>query len=169
MKKTIYLIIFCIIFLINIGLVIHSVKQNNELNECEVNNCKTQEQNNQENIKEVDCTFTRTYNIVNLMENYIAEVPEYSYVIVDSFQSHGAIAHFLPTNLKSNLKIGESYEFVYHLKGKGNIEEINDIYDVINRIIDKHPDNGNLTATLTINKTDKLGLEQLQEPICIFK
>ena len=38
--------------------------------------------------------------------------------------------------------------------------------DVVGMIVEEHPDNDNLTATLQIKKTDRLGLDQTQEPIC---
>ena len=100
------------------------------------------------------------------MAGYVAAVPERSYVIVDQFQMFEAIAHGLPTKLKENLKVGQSYEFTYHIKGKMNLSKKLDMYDVIGMIVEEHPNNDNLTATLKIKKTDKLGLDQIQEPIC---
>ena len=41
-----------------------------------------------------------------------------------------------------------------------------DMDDINDMIVLEHPNNDNLTATLQIKKTDKLGLDQTQEPIC---
>ena len=40
--------------------------------------------------REYDCTFTQTYHVVNLLDGYVAEVPELSYVILDKFLDHQA-------------------------------------------------------------------------------
>lgn len=171
MKKSFILILFCVLLLVNVGLGIYSFKINEELEQLKLNYNSISENNfdidnEDSSLREIDCSFTRTYNIVDLMDGYVAEVPEYSYVIVDQFQSHGAIVHFIPTKLKNSLIVGESYEFTYHLKGSMNTLELLDMYDVMNMIVEEHPDNGALTATLEISKTDKTGLGQIQEPIC---
>ena len=68
--------------------------------------------------------------------------------------------------LKENLKVGEYYEFTYHVKGKMDKLKELEMIDVVGMIVEEHPNNDNLTATLQIKKTDKLGLDQTQEPIC---
>ena len=169
MKKNLLIILISIFTLLSVGLGVYCIKLNAKVEELESNNKITvNNTNNDEDVEKInlDCSFTQTYNIVNLMDGYIAEVPEYSYVIVDKFQMHDAIAHRLPSKLKENLKIRENYEFTYHIKGKMASSKVLDIYDVIGMIVEEHPDNDNLTATLQIKKTDKLGLGQIQEPIC---
>jgi len=173
MKKSLLIVIFCLLTLSSLGLSFYSVQLNNQITSLKANNnivdnnkVENDSINNEQNSQIIDCTFTKTYKIVNLMNDYIAAVPEYSYVIVDQFQFYEAIAHRIPTKLKTNLKVGESYEFTYHLKGKKDVTQMLDIYDVIGMIVEEHPDNDNLTATLTINKTNKKGLEQIQESIC---
>ena len=116
--------------------------------------------------KEYDCSFTRTYKIIDLMKEYRAAVPEGSFIIVDQFQFFEPVVHSLPTKLKENLIVGEYYEFTYHLKGKIDESKELEMIDVVGMIVEEHPDNDNLTATLQIKKTDKLGLDQIQEPIC---
>ena len=116
--------------------------------------------------KEYDCSFTRTYKIIDLMDEYRAAVPERSFIIVDQFQFFVPVVHSLPTKLKENLKVGEYYEFTYHIKGKIDALKELEMMDVAGMIVEEHPDNDNLTATLQIKKTDKLGLDQTQEPIC---
>ena len=116
--------------------------------------------------KEYDCSFTRTYKIIDLMKEYRAAVPERSFIIVDQFQFFEPVVHSIPTKLKENLKVGEYYEFTYHIKGKMDELKELEMIDIVGMIVEEHPDNDNLTATLQIKKTDKLGLDQTQEPIC---
>ena len=77
-----------------------------------------------------------------------------------------AISHKIPTKLKENLKVGQNYEFTYHIKGKMDSTKELDDDDIIGMIVLEHPDNDNLTVTLKIKETDKTGLGQIQEPIC---
>ena len=173
MKKKLLIILVCLFVLLSMGLGIYCIKLNTKINKLESNNKITDSDalnnnsnNNEDEQIELDCSFTKTFKIVNLMEGYIAAVPERSSVIVTQFQMFEAIAHGLPTKLKENLKVGQSYEFTYHIKGKMDSSKELDMYDVIGMIVEEHPNNDNLTATLKIKKTDKLGLDQIQEPIC---
>ena len=100
------------------------------------------------------------------MDEYRAAAPERSFIIVDQFQFFVPVVHSLPTKLKENLNVGEYYEFTYHIKGKMNSLKELEMMDVVGMVVEEHPDNDNLTATLQIKKTDKLGLDQTQEPIC---
>ena len=176
MKKNI-----CIILLILIifGTTIYISLLHKQLLNCNTHNTKKDE-NNEEIItnsdKEYDCSFTQTYRVVNLLDNYIAEVPELSYIILDKYLSHKAISHIIPTNMKSNLEIGKYYEFTYHIQGKGNIENIDDIYRQISSTeIYRQSDENTQKTTykdkkmfvyLTIEETDKQGVEQINEDIC---
>ena len=114
---------------------------------------------------EYDCKFTKTYRIVNLLNGYISEVPEWSYVAVDQFQNMNVLALRVPTELKSNLKENTYYEFTYSIKGEGTINTMEDINN--NLVFDDS--NAKLKVTLDIRKTDKIGLEQVQEGICKAK
>lgn len=164
MKKIISFTITFIFIIVFTSLTLYSMNLKKELKECKKINKNTNTIIETDNkINNYDCTFTTTYRVVNLLENYIAEVTEYSYIVVDQFQSHGAIAHYIPSELKKELKINHNYEITYHIKGKGTI---NNIYDVINTISLKHTDNDNLSTTITIKETNKKGLEQIQENIC---
>ena len=103
MKKNLLIVLVGVFVLLSLMLGIHCIKLNTKVEELESNNKTTDDvslnNDNKDEKIELDCSFTQTYNIVNLMDGYIAEVPEYSYVIVDKFQMHGAIAHVLPTKL----------------------------------------------------------------------
>ena len=117
-----------------------------------------------------DCSFTQTYRVVDLLDGYIAEVPEMSYVILDKFQIHGAYAHIISSEQKKKLEVNKYYEFTYYLKGttKDKINDINDVlsYSSFNNQIKS---DNSLSVLLEIKETDKLGMEQIQENICIGK
>lgn len=117
-----------------------------------------------------DCSFTQTYRVVDLLDGYIAEVPEMSYVILDKFQMHGAYAHIISSEQKKKLEVNKYYEFTYYLKGttKDKINNINDVlsYSSFNNQIKS---DNSLSVLLEIKETDKLGMEQIQEDICIGK
>ena len=163
MKKSniIIISILSIIIICLVGGIIYInnyyIKQLNYINYTNIDETKG---------KEYDCSFTRTYKIIDLMDEYRAAVPERSFIIVDQFQFFVPVVHSIPTKLKENLKVGEYYEFTYHIKGKMDELKELEMIDVVDMIVEEHPDNNNLTATLQIKKTDKLGLDQTQESIC---
>ena len=117
-----------------------------------------------------DCSFTQTYRVVDLLDGYVAEVPEMSYVILDKFQMHGAYAHIISSEQKKKLEVNKYYEFTYYLKGttKDKINDINDVlsYSSFNNQIKS---DNSLSVLLEIKETDKLGMEQIQEDICMGK
>ena len=117
-----------------------------------------------------DCSFTQTYRVVDLLDGYVAEVPEMSYVILDKFQMHGAYAHIISSEQKKKLEVNKYYEFTYYLKGttKDKINDINDVlsYSSFNNQIKS---DNSLSVLLEIKETDKLGMEQIQEDICMDK
>lgn len=117
-----------------------------------------------------DCSFTQTYRVVDLLDGYVAEVPEMSYVILDKFQMHGAYAHKISSDQKKKLEVNKYYEFTYYLKGttKNKINDINDVlsYSSFNNQIKS---DNSLSVLLEIKETDKLGMEQIQEDICMGK
>ena len=115
---------------------------------------------------EYDCTFTETYRIVNTLDNYIAEIPELSYIIVDKFQSHSAYSYQIPTNLKKEIEVNKYYEFTYHLKGTGIINNMDDVYSYMIKTATENISEPEMKVTLTIKETDKEGLAQINEPIC---
>ena len=163
MKKSNIIIInfLSIVIICLVGWIIYInnyyIKQLNYINYTNVDETKG---------KEYDCSFTRTYKIIDLMKEYRAAVPERSFIIVDQFQFFEPVVHSIPTKLKENLKVGEYYEFTYHINGKMDELKELEMIDVVGMIVEEHPDNDNLTATLQIKKTDKLGLDQTQESIC---
>lgn len=161
-------IIFICMALIIVVLGVFLIIERNELKEkCTSNNAITPNDENK-NAEELnyDCSFTQTWKVYNLLENYTGHHPDVSYVILEKFQTTIPYSHIIPSNLKSKLEQGKYYEFTYHIKGKGNINDINDITDKIIPEDNVKTSQSNLIVTLSIKETDKLGLEQLQEPIC---
>ena len=127
--------------------------------------------NNNNIDKEVyyDCSFTQTYRVVDLLDGYIAEVPELSYIVLDSYQSHGAFTHIIPTRLKKELTEDKYYEFTYTIKGTGIINDISDTLSYISSTElanQSNRENPKLQVSLEIKETDKQGMGQIQEPIC---
>lgn len=120
--------------------------------------------NNQK--QEYDCSFTETWRIVNTLDSYIAEISELSYIVVDKFQNNSAYSYHIPTDLKNSLEEGKYYEFTYHLKGKGIINDMEDVYSYMIKTATKNVNESEIKVTLIIKETDKVGLAQLNEPIC---
>ena len=168
MKKKILIVLVGLFVSLSVGLGIYCIKLNAKIDGLKSNDKITNNDVENDNVEQIalDCSFTRTYKIIDLMDEYRAAVPERSFIIVDQFQFFVPVVHSLPTKLKENLKVGEYYEFTYHIKGKIDESKELQTIDVVGMIVEEHPDNDNLTATLQIKKTDKLGLDQTQEPIC---
>ena len=164
-RRLLFISIVVILGLMGCNLYLHH--ENDKLLKEEVNG------NDNDSIdKEVyyDCSFTQTYRVVDLLDDYIAEVPEMSYVILDKFQIHGAYAHIISSEQKKKLEVNKYYEFTYYLKGttKDKLNDINDVlkYSSFNNQIKS---DNSLSVLLEIKETDKLGMEQIQEEICKAK
>ena len=164
------LLLVCIVVIIGlIGCNIYLDNQNHKLQ----NNNETASNDNENSNKEsnttkeleYDCSFTRTYHIVNLLDNYIAEVPEESYIVLDAFQTHSAFTHKISSEAKKNLEVNKYYEFTYYLKGRGIINDIEDVRNSISALNSIKSYNS-LKVLLEVKETNKEGLEQVQENIC---
>ena len=176
MKRKVSVILLVVLL---ISSVAHIVFLKNKNKDCNSYN-KNAESKDNDNIvskeREYDCTFTQTYHIVNLLDGYVAEVPELSYVILDKYLSHQAISHIIPTSLKNELEIDKYYEFTYQLKGKGYIENMDDIFkqisstELYNQSDEKTKNeiykDKKMFVYLTIKETNKIGVEQINENIC---
>ncbi len=164
-RRLLLISIVVILGLMGCNLYLHH--ENDKLLKEEV---KVKDNNNIDKEVYYDCSFTQTYRVVDLLDGYIAEVPEMSYVILDKFQMHGAYAHKISSDQKKKLEVNKYYEFTYYLKGttKDKINDINDVlkYSSFNNQIKS---DNSLSVLLEIKETDKLGMEQIQEDICIGK
>ncbi len=164
-RRLLLISIVVILGLMGCNLYLHH--ENDKLLKEEV---KVKDNNNIDKEVYYDCSFTQTYRVVDLLDGYVAEVPEMSYVILDKFQIHGAYAHIISSEQKKKLEVNKYYEFTYYLKGttKDKINDINDVlsYSSFNNQIKS---DNSLSVLLEIKETDKLGMEQIQENICIGK
>ncbi len=113
------------------------------------------------------CNFTKTYRIVNLLDGYVAEIPEWSYIAVDQFQNHEVITLKVPSKLKEGLEENKYYEFKYMIVGNGSINSMDDVnkYITLDEIILNKKEE-DVKVYLMINETSKTGLEQINENIC---
>ena len=123
-------------------------------------------ENNDTKQLEYDCSFTQTWRVYDMLEVFVGHHPDMSYVILERFQTFIPYSHKIPSNLKSQLERGKYYEFTYHIKGKGFIDDIDDVVEKLIPEGNVETSQNKLIVTLRINETDKLGMDQLQEPIC---
>ena len=96
-------------------------------------------------IKEL-CKFTRTYKVINIMDD-----DDYNYINVTlkQFQSESVLARIKRNNL---IKEGNNYEFTF----------------ITYEIFDDNIDNiFKYSELIDIKETNKLGLDQIQEKICV--
>ena len=140
MNKDKRLLLICVVVMLGLlGCNIYLNYENNKLIK-ENNTTKGDEDNTinkvTDNTKEVyyDCSFTKTYRVVDLLDGYIAEVPEMSYVVVDQYLTHGAYSHIITSELKKKLEVNKYYEFTYTLRGATK-DKINDILNLKFRLI----------------------------------
>ena len=157
MNKDKRLLLICIVVILGLmGCNIYLQYENDKLTK-EKDNVKEEVTDNTTNTKEVyyDCSFTKTYRVVDLLDGYIAEVPEMSYVVVDQYLTHSAYSHIITS------------EFTYTLKGTTN-NKINNIDDVLSYFSFNNAirSDNRLKVLLEVKETDKLGMEQIQEDIC---
>ena len=153
----------CNIYLLVQNKNIHVNKEDNDASEKPISNNDGKEEEKKE--KYYDCSFTRTYRVVDLLDGYVAEVPEESYVVLDAFLSHSAFTHGISSELKKKLEVNKYYEFTYTLKGIGIVNDIEDVRNRVNAFNSMKSDNS-LKVLLEIKETDKVGLGQLQEKVC---
>lgn len=157
-----WITIFIVIIIGLIGCNIYLAMQNKNIHTNKDNN-KISKKSEEE--KYYDCSFTKTYRVVDLLDGYIAEVPEESYIVLDAFQTHSAFTHKISSEAKKNLEVNKYYEFTYYLKGRGIINDIEDVKNSISALNSIKSDNS-LKVLLEVKETNREGLEQVQENIC---
>ena len=157
-----WITIFIVIIIGLIGCNIYLAMQNKNIHTNKDNN-KISKKSEEE--KYYDCSFTKTYRVVDLLDGYIAEVPEESYIVLDAFQTHSAFTHKISSEAKKNLEVNKYYEFTYYLKGRGIINDIEDVKNSISALNSIKSDNS-LKVLLEVTETNREGLEQVQENIC---
>ena len=166
--KAYHKIIFICMFLIIIILSVFLIVEKKEFKEkCASNrNSISNAENNDTKQLEYDCSFTQTWRVYDMLEDFVGHHPDMSYVILERFQTFIPYSHKIPSNLKSQLERGKYYEFTYHIKGKGFIDDIDVVVEKLIPEGNVETSQNKLIVTLRINETDKLGMDQLQEPIC---
>ena len=166
--KAYHKIIFICMFLIIIILSVFLIVEKKEFKEkCASNrNSISNAENNDTKQLEYDCSFTQTWRVYDMLEDFVGHHPDMSYVILERFQTFIPYSHKIPSNLKSQLERGKYYEFTYHIKGKVFIDDIDDVVEKLIPEGNVETSQNKLIVTLRINETDKLGMDQLQEPIC---
>ena len=169
MNKDKRLLLICIVVILGLmGCNIYLQYENDKLTK-EKDNVKEEVTDITTNTKEVyyDCSFTKTYRVVDLLDGYIAEVPEMSYVVVDQYLTHSAYSHIITSELKKKLEVNKYFEITYTLKGATN-KKINNIDDVLSYFSFNNAirSDKRLKVLLEVKETDKLGMEQIQEDIC---
>ncbi len=97
--------------------------------------------------KEIVKEFTRTYQVLNIEAS---NEENYSYITVKSFQNEEMATVKVISSLISNVQIGKNYEFHFSYTEK--------MEDTIPSIFTN-------ATLLSINETDKVGLEQIQDSI----
>ena len=149
MKKSVKVIIISLIILIFI-CVIQILRLHNKIVEMQkdtTNNNVAQE--NAENENTTDVEFVRTFYIVANL-NQTDAVAENNFYVINQYQTFNPIV--IKIDKKYNLEEKENYEFTFKgtkIDGKDyNNEEIFDCFEITN-----------------IEKTDKLGMEQIQDAI----
>lgn len=176
LRKKIPVILLIVLLVSSIVYIVFLQKKYTNCNKNNKNDEPTVDKNKVSKEREYDCTFTQTYHVVNLLDGYIAEVPELSYVILDKFLDHQAISHIIPTSLKNELENDKYYEFTYQLKGKGYIENMDDIFQQISstELYSQSDEktkkeiykDKKMFVYLTVKETDKKGVSQINENIC---
>lgn len=117
--------------------------------------------------KEYDCSFTKTYRIIETLEDYGSATNTFYYVVGDVFQSFTPEILLVPLKYEDKLDEDEAYEFTYTLKGKGIINDMDDVNDYfINTTINNRESPTSLEVSIDVRRTDKTGLEQINEDIC---
>lgn len=120
----------------------------------------------EEYLKEYNCSFTKTYLVKNLWTiDTKEEISGMSYVMLSQFQVDDMITAIIPTEVRDKLQEGKTYEFTYTLNGKSKtiktMEDINTYFSSTN--------NDDFKIIVDVKETDKLGLEQIQDSICLPK
>jgi len=145
-------IIIIILLLIIVGLIIYLNYRNKEYKNKTI---------------EYSCSFTKTYMVSNLWTIDTKEdTPGLSYVILKQFQSDDMITTIIPTELRDKLQEGKYYEFTYTIKGKDKL--IKTMEDINTYFLSNNSDE-TFKITVDAKETDKQGLEQIQESICLPK
>ena len=167
---TLLIIVFLFIvitFYLNTKIINCNKNLNNIKNENKEENNIKNEIDKEPNSKDYTCKLVETFKIVNLLEGYVSEIPEISYVVVDNFQTHLPQTYMVPSNLKNKLEINKTYEFTYSLEGKGVITNKEDIYNYLTTNLTEQKTN--VKVTLNINELANINNDISSKLTCTNK
>ena len=99
-------------------------------------------------MEEGECTFTRTYRVVDIMK-YQSTDNISKFVIIDQFQENNPFIVKLTKDQASKLFKNKMYEFTFNGSKKYKNKEYNELFENFELI--------------NIKETEKVGLDQLQE------
>lgn len=171
MKKNLK-VIFTILVLVIVSLLVYIIYINKNIDkEKNINkDLKNTIANMIENSEkhDYDCTFTKTFRIINEIDYSLA--PDgVSFVVVDDYQGYRPFVVVVPSTTV-NLVPYNYYEFTYHLKGNGLINNFDDLNNyLIPSLFNKYngkPESGTIYIDLDIKETSKVGVLQTNENIC---
>ncbi len=166
--KNIKNIVIVVLSLIVVLLIFFVVKLKMDSNIEQKNNTNNDMTENELEQKEYDCSFTQTYRVIDKID-YPLAADGVSYIVVDTYQGYDPFVVAIPSST-DNLETYKYYEFTYHLKGKGlinNFKQLNSY--LIPSLFNKYNGNnssGTVYVELDIVETSKKGVEQIQEDIC---
>lgn len=161
-------IVIVVLSLIVVLLIFFVVKLKMDSNIEQKNNTNNDMTENESEQKEYDCSFTQTYRVIDKID-YPLAADGVSYIVVDTYQGYDPFVVAIPSSI-DNLETYKYYEFTYHLKGKGlinNFKQLNSY--LIPSLFNKYNGNnssGTVYVELDIVETSKKGVEQIQEDIC---
>ena len=162
-------IIVCVVFVILQKAEISSYKEDVDSYKEKVSTLEKQLENKQnEESREYDCSFTRTYRVIDTIDYPLAS-DGVSYIVVDDYQGYVPFVVAIPSSI-DNLETYKYYEFTYHLKGKGVVNDFKQLNSYLfASLFNKYhgnPSSGTVYVELDIVETSKKGVEQIQENIC---
>ena len=166
--KNIKNIVIVVLSLIVVLLIFFVVKLKMDSNIEQKNNTNNDMTENELEQKEYDCSFTQTYRVIDKID-YPLAADGVSYIAVDTYQGYDPFVVAISSSI-DNLETYKYYEFTYHLKGKGlinNFKQLNSY--LIPSLFNKYngnPSSGTVYVELDIVETSKKGVEQIQEDIC---
>ncbi len=152
MKKQIkIIIILSMIAIFIIGMIIGSFIINKKEANKLVEEIKQPEPEVVEEKYVYDCSFTQSFRIIELMDDYASNDGVHNYVVVDRAQEHIPMTALVNETDKSTLKEVKFYNFTYTIKGTSStvLDDINKIINSIDQEIDNGKDKYKITLEIT--------------------
>lgn len=110
------------------------------------------EKNDEKKVENIEVNFTRTLS-VDAKLKYLDSTGKYGYVVVNQFQKDMPTVMKIEKELFDKVIVNNYYEFNFYGYANTN-NDYNTLYDIVNNF-----------KLISIDKTDKTGLEQRQDSI----